>query len=48
MNFHPFNKSYASYREPDPGFESNHYLPAILKFDNQQPIYYPPASEIGR
>jgi len=47
VNNHPNNRAFATYRPASGNFEQNHYAPAILSFDNVQPIYYPPAEEIG-
>jgi len=47
VNAHPLNKQYAKYREPGNAFEITHYSPAILSFDNVQPIYYPTRAEVG-
>jgi len=48
VNNHPLNRAWAKY-VPTGGnnFNEQHYAPAILSFDNVQPIYYPPAEEIG-
>jgi hypothetical protein len=46
VNEHPLNKAHSDYRPPGNNFEQTHYPIAILKFDNAQPIYFPPASEL--